>query len=242
MEDAPHAGPSGKTYALGRREKSHFIFRYKVRARMAVYAAKKYLGADKPFRILDLGAADCLTLLEIRHLLPSGTYVGVEYSEQLLRSVPELPADIRMVEGDIMNLPPEVKDEPYDMVTALAVLEHLGNPLKAVQEAAGVIRPGGIFVATCPDPLWDTLSQRLGLLSDAHEIRIGRKSMIDLVKNSGMELLRYEKFMWAPVALVPYLKIPVSPLFSLSFDRVIGKLRIFDWSFVNQCVIARKPL
>lgn len=229
-------------YAVDRMKKPQLIFRYKVRARIAGMAAKKYLGSSGPFRILDFGAAEGSALLEIRHLLPSGTYVGVEYSEELLQHVRNLPADTRVVKGDVMNLSSDIKNEPYDIVTALAVLEHLCDPLKAAQRAASALRPGGIFIATCPVLLWDAISQRLWLVSGEHETNMNKKRMVDLVQKSGLEPLSYEKFMWAPIGILSYLKMPVSPSFSLRLDAVIRKLKIFNWLFVNQCIIARKPL
>ena len=236
------SGIPDKSYVEDLQRKLPFIFRHKVRARVVANAAGKYLEKSGPFRILDLGSADGSTLLEMRFLLPGGTYLGIEYSEELLRFVPELPPDTRIIRGDATNLEQTVKNGSYDIVSALALLEHLPDPFLPVREASGALRPGGIFVATCPNPWWDAVAKRLGMPHTEYHITVMRRDlMTDIVKKAGMELLCYERFMWSPVAFLPYLKIPVSPSVSLAFDRIIRGMKIFDKLFINQCIVARKP-
>ena len=233
----------GNSYALGRLNNPELVFRYRLRARMVMYAAKKYLGSCGPFRILDLGAAEGKALLELRTLLPFGEYAGVEYSEELTRLKNELPKDVRIVKGDVMNLPEEIKGRPYNIVSAMALLGHLANPLGAVSEAAGVLCDGGIFVATCSHPFWEIVSARLGLLKEEpHVSGISKQFLIDIVQKAGLEFLNYERFMWAPVAILSYLKISVSPGASITVDKIMRRVKIFNWLFINQCIIARKPL
>lgn len=235
-------GIPDKNYIEDLQKNPPFIFRYKVRARVVANAAEKYLKKSGPFRILDLGSADGSTLLEMRSLLPGGTYLGIEYSEELLRFVPKLSPDTRIIKGDATNLKEIVKTESYDIVSALALLEHLPDPLAPVRETSGALRPGGIFVATFPDPTWDTIAKRLGMPhTEYHITAIDRKRIVDIVLEAGMEVLSYERFMWAPIAFLPYFKLRVSPSFSLIFDRVIRKIKLFDRLFINQCIVARKP-
>ena len=65
--------------------------------------------------------------------------------------------------------------------------------------------------------------------------------MIQIVKDAGLELITYEQFMWAPISFLPYLRIWVEPSFAVRADRFLRGLRIFNWLFVNSCVVARKP-
>jgi len=237
-------GVLDQTYAMNRQYKPHFVFRYKVRAKIVAMSAKKYLGISKALRILDFGAAEGLTFLEFRRLLPLGTYVGIEDSDELFQRVfLDGQSDSLIIKGDVTKLPNNVKDASYDIVSALAILEHLSNPIEAVHQAKMALRPGGIFIATCPSPSWDIISTRLGLLAgDQHASKMDKKYMINIMQEAGLEVLSYQRFMWAPIGLLPYIKIHISPSFSLILDQIISRLKIFNWLFVNQYVIARKPL
>jgi SAM-dependent methyltransferase len=243
IKETMRTGALHGDYARLRREVPYQIYRYKVRARVVVRAIEEHLRVARPFRLLDFGSADGLSLVEMRSLLPLGTYVGVEYSEELLRHASDLPAEIRVLAGDVRELPEAARAEPYDVVSALAVLEHLPDPSRAVREAASVLRPGGLFVATCPQPTWDAVATSLGLLpgdpDEYHLTQLDRRGMIDLVEGAGMSVLAFERFMCAPIGFLPYLKISVPPALSLSIDRLIGRARVFDWLFVNQLIVAR---
>jgi 2-polyprenyl-3-methyl-5-hydroxy-6-metoxy-1,4-benzoquinol methylase len=236
-------GVLDRTYAEERQEELEFVFRYKVRAKVVENAVRCYLAKAEDLNILDFGVAEGLTLKELDQLLPGNNFIGIEYSAELIEQAPELPNNIKIVQGDVTRLDADIKGQSFDVVVALALLEHLLKPVEAVREAASVLRPGGIFVATSPHPFWDKVSTRLGLLKDhQHEIEMSNERFMSFAKDAGLEILTYERFMWAPLSVLPYLKIKISPLFSLKFDRWLAKLIIFNWLFVNQLIVARKPL
>lgn len=236
-------GEMDRSYAAGRRECEHLAFRYRVRARLVSRAVERHLGRTHGLAVLDFGSADGLTLLELHRLLPSSSFWGVEISDELLACVPKLPDAVRIVKGDVTDLPKTVKARAYDVVCALALLEHVPDPQAAVFEASAVLRPGGIFVATAPQPFWDHVSTKLGLLDGtAHLCSMSKKRMIGVVEDAGLRLLSYQPFMWAPVGVLPYLRIRVPPGLSLWLDRGVQALRLLNWGFVNQCVVARKPI
>jgi hypothetical protein len=165
------------SYAVERRQKLHFTFRYRVRARLVSRVVNRYLESSSGLRVLDFGSADGLTLLELNRLLPFCSFFGVEISDELLGCVPKLPDNIRIVKGDAI----------------------------------------------------------------AHVFPMDRQRMIGLVQDAGLQLLTYEQFMWAPLGILPYLRISVPPDLSLRLDRMVNALRLLDWSFVNQCIVARAP-
>lgn len=237
-----HAGVMDQQYAEGRKKQAELVYRYKVRARVVVEAIEKYLGLDGKITLLDFGPAEGLTLLEMNALVPEGDFTGVEYSQELLDRAPALPPNVRLVQGDVMDLDASVKEKTYDAVSALALLEHLSEPIKAVRQAVEVLRPGGLFIATCPNPLWDAISGRLGMHKDEyHEAEMNKERLIAVSLEAGLEVIAFRRFMWAPYAVLPYMKVPLSASLSLRLDRMVGALRVFNGLFVNQCVIARKP-
>jgi 2-polyprenyl-3-methyl-5-hydroxy-6-metoxy-1,4-benzoquinol methylase len=79
-----------------------------------------------------------------------------------------MPDNTVLWKGDVTSLPPGVEEGSYDLVTALAVLEHLPDPSACVREGFRALRGGGVFVATCPNPFWDEVAGRLGLVADEH--------------------------------------------------------------------------
>ncbi len=234
-------GVMGEDYAFEREKVTHLIFRLRVRALTVAEVIRRYLKAEH-IGLLDFGSAEGQTLIELRSLMGKGEYVGVEASEELLSCVPPLPDGVRILQGDVASLPAEIPDDHFDAVTALALFEHLREPARAAREAFRVIKPGGILVATCPVPLWDTLAGSLRLLKDNHhEVKLDKVELVKFLEVEGFEVLEYRKFMWAPTGFLPYLKIPVAPALSCGLDRLVHMLRVFDWLFVNQCIAARKP-
>ncbi|MEM3512471.1 MAG: methyltransferase domain-containing protein [Candidatus Jordarchaeales archaeon] len=71
--------------------------------------------------------------------------VGVDVSSYAIRR----GRGGRLVVADAENLP--FMEESFNLVTCFAVLEHLLEPGKALQETYRVMRPGGVLVATTPN-------------------------------------------------------------------------------------------
>jgi ubiquinone/menaquinone biosynthesis C-methylase UbiE len=194
--------------------------------------------------VLDLGAAEGLTLLEMRRLLgTAGQYDGIELSPSLLAAAPPLPSGVRLFEGDVTRLPGDIQGGGYDLVTVLAVLEHLTSPEACLAEAYRALAPGGVIVASCPNPFWDEIAGRLRLVADEHhEQHLDGEAMKHMLRDAGFHSVVYEPFMWAPVGVLPYLRIDVPVARALAIDALVRKIRRSGFSFVNQLVAAKKPL
>jgi SAM-dependent methyltransferase len=233
-------GILGYNYLTDRVNKNEILFRLKTRAILAVDAISKHYKTTSGLVILDFGSAEGKTLLEMNQLMSDSIFYGVEYSRVLLKSASDLPKNIKIMHGDICNLPAGITEKSFDAVIALACLEHVPDPLYAVREATRVLKKNGLFIATCPEPFWDDFAVKVGLLrEDQHECDLDKKKIISVIKNAGLELVDYKRFMWAPISYLPYLKLPVSPHFALRLDSVIERIKILNWLFVNQLVIGR---
>jgi SAM-dependent methyltransferase len=98
------------------------------------------LAAAGARELLDLGCGDG----RLRDCLPAGIrWIGVDRSPMQLRHT----TGERLL-GEATRLP--FRDGAFDAVAALYVLYHLAEPLAALQEAARVLRPGGICIAAAP--------------------------------------------------------------------------------------------
>ncbi len=237
-------GVLDKEYAQARERKAYLAFRYKSRALVAAGAINRHI-ADRPpvLSVVDLGAAEGKTLVEMARRLGPGDYLGVEYDESLMLAASDLPASVKLIQGDINDLF-TVPDASVDAVTALAVLEHLTDPVRALAEVRRILKPGGVLVATAPSHVWDKLSERIGpknkFARDHHFSRIAPDTVREFGEKAGLEFVAFRPFMWVPIAFLPYLKMPVSPTLAEKVDKALAALRVFNWSFANQLFVLRK--
>lgn len=241
--ESSYRGVMDDSYNTGRQTKPHLAFRYRVRGQVAANGFRAYHPHVEAPRVLEMGAADGLTLLHIRELLGGrGEYVGVEYAESLLERAPVLPDNVDLMQGDVMHLPAEVPEDHFDLVSCLAVLEHLEDPQAAVDEAFRVLKPGGVFVATCPNPFWDDLAGKFGLVQDEyHEVEVTGDLLVTLCNTAGFQNAEFHPFMWVLTGVLPYLHVALDPALSLEIDDLVRKLGLLNFSFVNQAVVAQKP-
>lgn len=242
-KESSYRGVMDDSYNTGRQTKSHLSFRYKVRGQVAVNGFRAYHPNMTEVNVLEMGAADGLTMLHMRDLLGgAGEYLGVEYAESLLGSAPTLPSNAKMIQGDVMALPDSVPADHYDLVSCLAVLEHLDRPQDAVDEAFRILKPGGVFVATCPNPFWDGLAGKFGLVQDEfHEVEVTGDLLVEYAQKAGFQNSEFHPFMWVFTGVLPYMDISLDPVLSLEIDDMIRRLGILNFSFVNQAVVAQKP-
>lgn len=237
-----YRGVMDASYASARQEATHLKYRLRVRAQLAVDAYRELgIQKDEP-RVLELGAADGLTLLRIRELLSGrGEYLGIEYAEDLIASWPTTPDNVSVRQGDVMRLPSDVANGTWDLVTALAVLEHLHDPGAAVRGAYDALAPGGVLVATCPNPFWDAVAGRFKLVEDEfHEIEVNRDVMLRLADEAGFAWFEYRPFMFVVTGTLPYFGLNIDADLSLDIDELLRRLPGSDLAFVNQALVAVK--
>src|SRR5438270_7089750 len=107
---------------------------------------------------LDLG---CGAGLNLDHLARYAEPVGTDFSEEALRFC-RARGHKRLCKADAAELP--FRDGQFDIITALDVVEHLDDDVKALDELKRVLRPGGLLVISVPayPALWSYWDDILG--------------------------------------------------------------------------------
>jgi len=142
--------------------------------------------------------------------------IGCGWEAKLLRSVESLIARGEGIDQNAPELCTEklatrrlrlsdslpYRDESFDVVTMLAVLEHLYCPKAIVAEICRVLKPGGRMLVTVPSkaarPVLEFLAYRLGLVSEAeirdHKCYYTKQSLSELICPTGLEIEAHRYF------------------------------------------------
>jgi 2-polyprenyl-3-methyl-5-hydroxy-6-metoxy-1,4-benzoquinol methylase len=135
--DAEYAGGVYNDYVAAANLKS-LTFAGRVRA------IEKRIGRG---RLLDVGAS-CGFFVE--QALRSGfDAYGIELSSEAIAMAPEGVRE-RLILGDVNTLD-LARLEPFDVITAFDLIEHVFDPLKFLRELARVAKPGSWVVISTPD-------------------------------------------------------------------------------------------
>jgi len=106
-----------------------------------------------------------------------------------------------LVRADIASGLP-FRDEAFDCVVMLAVLEHLREPQPLLREASRILVPGGSLVLTWPgaavDPLLAVVA-RLGFVNhdmhfEQHQARIPTRRLRSMLREAGFGSIRHGRF------------------------------------------------
>lgn len=124
-------------YHVGRKTKKALKYRLQRRTHEVIRTIETY----SPTRtsILDIGTADGLMLSEVKREFPEARCIGLEYAESLIATNED--ETIEIVCADAQNLP--FKNECFDIAIATAVIEHVPNPNKMIEETYRVLIGGG---------------------------------------------------------------------------------------------------
>ncbi|WP_437095833.1 methyltransferase domain-containing protein [Streptomyces sp. enrichment culture] len=118
--------------------------------RTAANSAAYLLGALKPhMRILDIGCGPGTITADLAGLVPDGHVTGLDREPGVLEQARAVAgerglANVGFAVGDVHAL--DFPDDTFCVVHAHQVLQHVGDPVRALREMRRVTRPGG-FVA-----------------------------------------------------------------------------------------------
>lgn len=186
------AGVGGCDYHTAR--KSSPTLRYSLQRRTnSITDVLRSRFGDQPFSILEAGCADGLMAQGISQSLSTVGIVGMDIQTDHFFANP-----YPVVQGTCESMP--LKDDNFDAVIAAALIEHIPDPCSFLREAYRVLRPGGVLVLTCPDPVYDWICTITGYFRHAghlHRFSLRRlKAMLGAAAFSGVD---GKKFMLSPV-------------------------------------------
>ena len=95
------------------------------------------------------------------------------------------------------------KNQKFDTIVALAVVEHVADPGNLIKKLAGHLSDDGRLILTTPSPFFKhlyTLGVFLGLFSqeahDEHDELLGRLDIESMLKKTNLTLIHYKKFLF----------------------------------------------
>ena len=137
----------------------------------------------------------------IFHCKGTHKILGLERSEPALRTLRNYDRDMRVARGDVFQLP--IQNESVDLYFSFGVLEHFeGGPLRALQEAYRVLRPGGTLFITGPGS--GALSMAYGLHGLARQPALRWLFGKPPLNGNGREFFQYR---FSPAEMRGYLRV-----------------------------------
>ena len=152
-------------------------------------------------KVLDCGCGPGIITCDIADRIPNGRVVGIDADKSQValasrnaeaRSIP----NVEFRSANVYDLP--FPSDSFDSIFSHAVLEHLRNPNKAVEEFHRLLKAGGIFGVCSPDwggfllaPLSNQLTAAIDAYKDLQianggDVYVGRK-FSSLLERIGFE-------------------------------------------------------
>lgn len=156
---------------------------------------KKRIEAARPFlagKILDYGCGIGVLAANIE----PGNYLGVDIDVESIEIATKTYPQHRFVN----QLPEKGR---YDIIVALAVVEHVSNPANLLCKISNLLNDNGKIVLTTPHPSLEwihTIGSKFGLFSreaeEEHETLLNYNSMQKIANEASMKIAFYRKFLF----------------------------------------------
>lgn len=131
-------------------EDRHFWFRSRNRCIAAGLRSLPEFAAIR--EVLEVGCGTGVVLAELQRLFPAGRVIGMDLFEEGLKFARQRFQG-PLIQGDVFQ---HTFDQPFDLLGAFDVIEHLDDDEKILRRFWQQIRPGGHLIVTVPahQSLW----------------------------------------------------------------------------------------
>ena len=167
---------------------------------MRIREALKFIGA-KGITLLDVGCGfppRLLIFLSEKGVIAKGYGIDKRVPQDKIGERIEL-FNLDLEGGRRERIP--LPDDGVDVVTMLAVIEHLEDPSWILGEIRRVLRGDGLFILTTPTPIARLVLETLAFLKviDAREIRdhkryYSKDELFRTLESAGFRVIHYRKF------------------------------------------------
>ena len=99
-------------------------------------------------RVLDVGCGPGTITADLADRVPQGHVTGIDFAPEIIEQAKQTVGgrtNLDFATGDVYTL--DYPDGSFDVVHAHQVLQHLGDPVRALREMRRVTRPGGLIAA-----------------------------------------------------------------------------------------------
>ena len=215
-------------YAKSRKKSLALKYRLKRRTYEVLQSINRFCN-DEPKNIIDLGTAEGKMLYEISKTFPKCNCVGIEYNQELINYGKQQFPNLKFIKSDVQSLK-KINKDFYDIAIATAVIEHLENPQKFINEVKKVLKNNGILIVTAPDPFWEKVATKVGhLVDDQHHDVPNLDKLKYYVDAAGLEVKLAQKFMISPIGFP----------FEIQIEKVLRFFKL-DFFMANQILVAQK--
>ena len=118
----------------------------------------KKIKLDASLKAIEVGCGEGFSTVKLRELLPENVELSAsEYVTKLVPKAQTRNPKVKIIQESVYET--RHKDNTFDIVFLLEVLEHLDYPEEALTELKRITKPGGYLVLGVPrEPLWRILN------------------------------------------------------------------------------------
>lgn len=141
----------GDTYTHGHHDSVLRSHRWRTAENSCGYLLPHLADGD---RLLDIGCGPGTITVDLARQVAPGEVLGLDAAEEVVVQAEahrrdQGVANVRFATGDVYDL--DLPDEHFDVVHAHQVLQHLTDPVRALEEMRRVLRPGGLVAVRDSD-------------------------------------------------------------------------------------------